>query len=203
MQPPQFPFVLGVVHIEQHATDSSTSPSSTSTNIRTWMATHAPHVPLYIHSLHHVFQDTAQHAERLTTDPASHTERLTIDPASHAEPNHDGQQNGQPQDHDGQQNGQTHATPHQSTTKLNNLVQSITDVTGREDLLVNLRHRLLLQVARAHGYTRLILGDTQTTAAVRVVAAACKGQGYVLPTLVAAYDARYGEVVGVGCVCSC
>lgn len=170
------------------------------------MTTHAPHIPLYILPLHALFADMVN---------ADVAHNAGLHDGQHTKEQHDGQQTNEQQQHSSRPSSMqqhdaqpttTTTTDAQGTTtqpgtihraQLHALLQSITDVTGREDLVHALHHKLLLKTAQAYGYAKLIMGDTQTTAAVRVVAAACKGQGYVLPTLVTGYDARY---VGIYCM---
>lgn len=82
-------------------------------------------------------------------------------------------------------------TPNEPGNGAASPLDMVHDVTAREDLQNSVRRHLLFRTARQHGYGKLVLGDTSSMAAVQVIAAACKGQGNVLPTLVAPYDARY------------
>jgi tRNA(Ile)-lysidine synthase TilS/MesJ len=74
--------------------------------------------------------------------------------------------------------------------RLLQLLGSVTDVTGREDLAAALRHRLLLATAQQHGCSRLLLGDNASSMAVRIIADAAKGRAYSLPADIQLADAR-------------
>ena len=69
-------------------------------------------------------------------------------------------------------------------------VQSVTDATGREDLTDALRKQLLLLRAGDLGCGKVVMGDSTTRVAVRVVSGTAKGQGYALPGDIQSIDAR-------------
>ena len=148
--PPQYPFVLGVLHVQEQP--------ATATCIADWMQQHAPHIPLHMVALHNT----------LDTHPAP--------------------------------SGNHPAPSHGTAEALAALLDAVQDDTAREDLARNLRMHLLHRTAAEHGYSKLVLGETSTTAAVQVIAAACKGQGSVLPALVSPYDARCGPCSCTACL---
>ncbi|KAJ9518791.1 hypothetical protein QJQ45_026064, partial [Haematococcus lacustris] len=75
---------------------------------------------------------------------------------------------------------------------LQQLVGGVRDVTGREDLVAHLRLRLLRQLASRLGCSKLALGDSANTLAVRIISDTAKGRGYSLPADIALVDARGG-----------
>ncbi|KAL6755988.1 hypothetical protein V8C86DRAFT_127885 [Haematococcus lacustris] len=75
---------------------------------------------------------------------------------------------------------------------LQQLVGGVRDVTGREDLVAHLRLRLLRQLASRLGCSKLALGDSANTLAVRIISDTAKGRGYSLPADIALVDARCG-----------
>ncbi|CAK9279109.1 unnamed protein product [Sphagnum jensenii] len=75
--------------------------------------------------------------------------------------------------------------------RLRALLESVQDMTGREDLIEYLRMQVLQQVAKEHGYTKLVLGLCTTRIAARVLAATAKGQGYSLPADIQYLDSRW------------
>lgn len=79
--------------------------------------------------------------------------------------------------------------------KLQMLFQSVADPTGKEDLLQHLRMQALQQVAKDHGYTRLVLGLSTSRIAAKVISATAKGCGFSLPTEMQFYDARWNVPV--------
>lgn len=74
--------------------------------------------------------------------------------------------------------------------RLQSLLASVSDPTGRQDLARHLRGRLLLRAASELGCARLARGDCATTLAAHIVAAASKGCGYSLAGDVRLVDAR-------------
>ncbi|GLJ12244.1 hypothetical protein SUGI_0187240 [Cryptomeria japonica] len=75
--------------------------------------------------------------------------------------------------------------------KLSDLLESMQDATGKEDLLGYIRLQVLQKIAVEHGYSKLILGLCTTRIATHVVASTVKGQGYCLPGDVQYVDARW------------
>jgi len=94
---------------------------------------------------------------------------------------------------------QTHIVPIESIwsdaadckEKLLDLLGSVHDTTGKEDLLGYLRMQVLQKVAVEHGYSKLVLGLCTSRIATHVVASTVKGQGYSLPADVQYVDARW------------
>ncbi|GLI60528.1 hypothetical protein VaNZ11_002523 [Volvox africanus] len=74
--------------------------------------------------------------------------------------------------------------------RLHELLQSVPDPTGREDLLRHLRNRLLAAVAAQLGANKVLRGDTATALAARVISETAKGRGYALPGEIQLLDAR-------------
>ncbi|PRW60032.1 Cytoplasmic tRNA 2-thiolation 2 [Chlorella sorokiniana] len=77
--------------------------------------------------------------------------------------------------------------------RLQSLLASVSDPTGRQDLSRHLRTRLLLRAAAELGCARLARGDCATALAAHIVAAASKGCGYSLAGDVRLVDARHGS----------
>lgn len=76
---------------------------------------------------------------------------------------------------------------------IENLLQSITDATGREDLKTILIRETMLEKARMEGWPYILMANTADTRAREAVAAAAKGQGFTLSSFSCAIDSRYGE----------
>eukprot|EP00898_Chlorokybus_atmophyticus_P008764 jgi/Chlat1/888/Chrsp107S01331 len=68
---------------------------------------------------------------------------------------------------------------------------NVSDVTGREDLLEHLRMRVLMKVASADGYNKLVRGDCASRLAVRTISATSKGRGFSLAADIQYVDTRY------------
>ncbi|KAL2483084.1 Cytoplasmic tRNA 2-thiolation protein 2 [Forsythia ovata] len=75
--------------------------------------------------------------------------------------------------------------------KLMELINAVSDVTGKEDLLEHLRMSSLQKIAVENGYTKLVLGTCTSRIACRVLEATVKGQGYSLAADIQYVDARW------------
>lgn len=74
---------------------------------------------------------------------------------------------------------------------LKNLINTVSDATGKEDLLAHLRMLLLQKIAIENGYTKLVLGSCTSRIACHVLSATVKGQGYSLAADIQYADARW------------
>uniref|UniRef100_A0A672GHC1 Cytoplasmic tRNA 2-thiolation protein 2 n=1 Tax=Salarias fasciatus TaxID=181472 RepID=A0A672GHC1_SALFA len=83
------------------------------------------------------------------------------------------------------------------TASLQQLMDSATSLTARQELLSSLRQHLLVHTARSHGYSKLMLGDSCSRSAVKLLAAVCLGRGAQLAQDTGFSDSRYGDVVSV------
>lgn len=75
--------------------------------------------------------------------------------------------------------------------RLKELLDVISDVTGREDVLEYLRMLCFQKVASANGYTKIVLGTCTSRIACHVLEATIKGQGYSLAADIQYVDARW------------
>ncbi|XP_009784415.1 cytoplasmic tRNA 2-thiolation protein 2 [Nicotiana tabacum] len=75
--------------------------------------------------------------------------------------------------------------------RLNELINSVSDVTGKEDLLEHLRMLSLQKIALKHGYTKVLLGTCTSRIACHVLEATVKGRGYSLAADIQYVDARW------------
>ncbi|XP_020093022.1 cytoplasmic tRNA 2-thiolation protein 2 [Ananas comosus] len=76
-------------------------------------------------------------------------------------------------------------------SRLSELLDMITDNTGKEDFLQYLRMLSLQKIALENGYSKLILGSCTSAIACHVISATVKGQGYSLPADVHYVDTRW------------
>ncbi|KAM7505458.1 hypothetical protein LguiB_004362 [Lonicera macranthoides] len=74
--------------------------------------------------------------------------------------------------------------------RLKELLNAVSDVTGREDLLLHLRMLSLQKVALDNGYTKILLGSCTSKIACHVITATIKGQGFSLAADIQYVDAR-------------
>ncbi|XP_078689420.1 cytoplasmic tRNA 2-thiolation protein 2-like [Branchiostoma floridae x Branchiostoma belcheri] len=82
-----------------------------------------------------------------------------------------------------------------SADRLKRLFEDAKSLTAKEDLLQMLRSKLLVRVARMHGYTKVMVGDSGTRLSVRIMADIAKGRGAALPLNTGFADDRHGDVV--------
>lgn len=76
---------------------------------------------------------------------------------------------------------------------IKNLIDSISDSTGREDLKMILIRETMLEKAMKEGWSYILMANTADARAREAVAATAKGQGFVLSSFSCAIDSRYGE----------
>ncbi|KAF7147916.1 hypothetical protein RHSIM_Rhsim03G0021100 [Rhododendron simsii] len=79
--------------------------------------------------------------------------------------------------------------------RLRELVNAVSDVTGKEDLMLYLRMLSLQKIALENGYTKLLLGSCTSRIACHVITATVKGQGYSLAADIQYVDSRWGVPV--------
>ena len=77
--------------------------------------------------------------------------------------------------------------------RMSELLESVKDYTGRRDLENILLKRVMIEKAREHGWSHIFLGHSADTMASEAVAAAAKGQGYVLSRFSQKVESYGGE----------
>ncbi|XP_070697004.1 cytoplasmic tRNA 2-thiolation protein 2 isoform X2 [Pempheris klunzingeri] len=80
------------------------------------------------------------------------------------------------------------------TQSLQQLMGSAKTLTAREDLLNTLRQHLLVHTARTEGYSKVMLGDSCTRLAVKLLTSISLGRGAQLAQDTGFSDSRYGDV---------
>ncbi|KAG2244893.1 hypothetical protein Bca52824_093268 [Brassica carinata] len=83
-----------------------------------------------------------------------------------------------------------HVVPIESVFALK-LLDSVSDETGKEDLLLHLKMLSLQKVASENGYNRLVVGSCTSRLASHVLTATVKGRGYSLSADIQHVDARW------------
>lgn len=83
------------------------------------------------------------------------------------------------------------------TQALCRLFESVKTLTAREELLQTLRTHLILHVARAHGYSKVMTGESCTRLAIRLLTNLALGRGAFLAWDTGFCDERHGDVVVV------
>lgn len=83
------------------------------------------------------------------------------------------------------------------TLELQRLMASVKTHTARDELLSTLRQHLLLHTARSEGYSKLMLGDSCTRLAVKLLSSISLGRGAQAALDTGFSDTRYGDVVAV------
>ncbi|KAL7138480.1 hypothetical protein ABFS83_10G166900 [Erythranthe nasuta] len=75
--------------------------------------------------------------------------------------------------------------------RLTKLVDAVSDVTGKQDLMKHLRMSSLQKAAYENGYTKIIMGTCTSQIACHVLEATVKGQGFSLAADIQYIDARW------------
>lgn len=83
------------------------------------------------------------------------------------------------------------------TLELQQLMASVKTQTAREELLSTLRLHLLLHTARSEGYSKLMLGDSCTRLAVKLLSNISLGRGAQAALDTGFSDSRYGDIIAV------
>ncbi|XP_027863661.1 cytoplasmic tRNA 2-thiolation protein 2 isoform X1 [Xiphophorus couchianus] len=83
------------------------------------------------------------------------------------------------------------------TRLLQQLIGSAQTLTAKQDLLNTLRQHLLVHTARTRGYSKLMLGDSCTRLAVKLLTSISLGRGAHLAQDTGFSDCRYGDVTVV------
>ncbi|EHB15852.1 Cytoplasmic tRNA 2-thiolation protein 2 [Heterocephalus glaber] len=83
------------------------------------------------------------------------------------------------------------------TEALCRLFESVRTLTAKEELLQTLRSHLILHVARAHGYSKVMTGDSCTRLAIKLMTNLALGRGAFLAWDTGFSDERHGDVVVV------
>ncbi|KAM7146630.1 cytoplasmic tRNA 2-thiolation protein 2 isoform 1-T1 [Macrochelys suwanniensis] len=83
------------------------------------------------------------------------------------------------------------------TEQLVRLFGSVKTLTAKEELLQTLRNHLILHTARAQGYSKVMMGDSCTRLAVKLLTNLSLGRGASLAVDTGFSDDRHGDVVVV------
>nr|XP_026257630.1 cytoplasmic tRNA 2-thiolation protein 2 isoform X5 [Urocitellus parryii] len=83
------------------------------------------------------------------------------------------------------------------TAALCRLFDSVRTLTAKEELLQTLRTHLILHVARVHGYSKVMTGDSCTRLAIKLMTNLALGRGAFLAWDTGFSDERHGDVVVV------
>uniref|UniRef100_A0A452EMN9 Cytoplasmic tRNA 2-thiolation protein 2 n=1 Tax=Capra hircus TaxID=9925 RepID=A0A452EMN9_CAPHI len=83
------------------------------------------------------------------------------------------------------------------TQAMSRLFDSVKTLTAKEELLQTLRTHLILHVARNHGYSKVMTGDSCTRLAIKLMTSLALGRGAFLAWDTGFSDERHGDVVVV------
>uniref|UniRef100_A0A671LFE3 Cytoplasmic tRNA 2-thiolation protein 2 n=1 Tax=Sinocyclocheilus anshuiensis TaxID=1608454 RepID=A0A671LFE3_9TELE len=78
---------------------------------------------------------------------------------------------------------------------LERLFSSMKTLTAKEDMLQTLRSHLILHIARENGYSKVMMGDSCSRLAVKLLSNIALGRGAALASDTGFSDPRYGDVV--------
>uniref|UniRef100_A0A8C1LAB7 Cytoplasmic tRNA 2-thiolation protein 2 n=1 Tax=Cyprinus carpio TaxID=7962 RepID=A0A8C1LAB7_CYPCA len=84
---------------------------------------------------------------------------------------------------------------HKHKLALERLFSSLKTLTAKEDMLQTLRQHLILHIARENGYSKVMMGDSCSRLAVRLLSNIALGRGAALASDTGFSDPRYGDVV--------
>ncbi|XP_025776501.1 cytoplasmic tRNA 2-thiolation protein 2 [Puma concolor] len=87
--------------------------------------------------------------------------------------------------------------PAAQTEALSRLFGSVKTLTAKEEFLHTLRMHLILHVARTHGYSKVMTGDSCTRLAIKLMTSLALGRGAFLAWDTGFSDERHGDVVVV------
>ncbi|XP_042558138.1 cytoplasmic tRNA 2-thiolation protein 2 [Dipodomys spectabilis] len=93
--------------------------------------------------------------------------------------------------------GHTRSPTAAQTAALSRLFNSVKTLTAKEELLQTLRAHLILHVARVHGYSKVMMGDSCTRLAIKLMTNLALGRGAFLAWDTGFSDERHGDVVVV------
>ncbi|XP_006860332.1 PREDICTED: cytoplasmic tRNA 2-thiolation protein 2 [Chrysochloris asiatica] len=99
----------------------------------------------------------------------------------------------------GPQDAQSLAEPPTAaqTEAVSRLFHSVRTLTAKEELLHTFRTHLILHVARTHGYSKVMTGDSCTRLAIKLLTNLALGRGAFLAWDTGFADERHGDVVVV------
>ncbi|KAJ6657163.1 hypothetical protein lerEdw1_002752 [Lerista edwardsae] len=81
------------------------------------------------------------------------------------------------------------------TEELARLFGAVKTLTAKEELLQTLRNHLILHVARTHLYAKVMMGESCTRVAVKLLTNLCLGRGAFLAVDTGFSDSRHGDVL--------
>ncbi|KAJ7311964.1 hypothetical protein JRQ81_006288 [Phrynocephalus forsythii] len=85
--------------------------------------------------------------------------------------------------------------PRSHTEALTRLFGAVKSLTAKEELLQTFRNHLILHIARTRGYIKVMMGDSCTRVAVKLLTNLCLGRGAFLATDTGFLDSRHGDVL--------
>ncbi|KAF5895559.1 cytoplasmic tRNA 2-thiolation protein 2-like [Clarias magur] len=99
------------------------------------------------------------------------------------------------QDAMGRLNLQTSTYKPEHKPALEELFSSLKTLTAKQDMLHTLRQHLILHTARVNGYSKVMMGESCTRLAIKLLTNISLGRGSALAADTAFSDSRYGDVV--------
>ncbi|KAF0460340.1 cytoplasmic tRNA 2-thiolation protein 2 [Gigaspora margarita] len=78
--------------------------------------------------------------------------------------------------------------------KLHLLLDGVSKLTAKEDLVWHLKQCLLINTARKNGCTKLLLGDCSTRLSIKIISFTSKGRGFSLPLDISGLNPWFGDV---------
>ncbi|RIB13405.1 hypothetical protein C2G38_1975023 [Gigaspora rosea] len=78
--------------------------------------------------------------------------------------------------------------------KLHLLLDGVSKLTAKEDLVWHLKQCLLINTARKNRCTKLLLGDCSTRLSIKIISFTSKGRGFSLPLDISGLNPWFGDV---------
>ncbi|KAI8319242.1 hypothetical protein GQ54DRAFT_245946, partial [Martensiomyces pterosporus] len=78
--------------------------------------------------------------------------------------------------------------------RLKAMLAGLGSATNREDMLANIKSFLLVRLARRHGCGVLMMGDSATRIATKIISYTSRGRGFSLPLEVCSESTWFGDV---------
>ncbi|GMH40423.1 hypothetical protein BSKO_08327 [Bryopsis sp. KO-2023] len=83
-------------------------------------------------------------------------------------------------------------TGHETGPRLKQVLDGVSDQTGKEDFIKHLKRRLIIQYAESNSFNKIASADSATSIAIHLIGSSAKARGFDLPGDIHYHDARLG-----------
>ncbi|ELK00498.1 cytoplasmic tRNA 2-thiolation protein 2 isoform X1 [Pteropus alecto] len=192
-------FVPGVVYIDEGAVCGQSPEDRAKTLAEVKLILQTVGFPWHIVALEEVFSLPPSVLRYFAQEPVGTKGAYKVAVDSFLQQQHAPAQGEEQQSQPGTQDPQSPAGPPTAaqTEALSRLFDSVKTLTAKEELLQTLRTHLILHVARTHGYSKVMTGDSCTRLAIKLMTSLALGRGAFLAWDTGFSDERHGDVVVV------